>query len=137
MNVRSATHVQHIQREQGLLARARRPKASTVSDSVAGPEAPFLPGWLIWVAVAFQLADLVSAAWMIHERGAPAEINPIARAAYLRGGSPGLVALKGVVALAIALGLRDARRENRRGYAVAVLAVAAAAGAFGCWSNLP
>ena len=123
-----------MQRYRSLRAGAGRRQTS---DSAAGGEAPFLPTWLVWWAVAFQLADLASAAWMISERGAPAEVNPIARAAYLRGGAPALVGLKGVMAVAIALGLRDARRENRRDYAVVVLVIAAAAGAFGCWSNLP
>src|SRR5687768_5974824 len=87
----------------------------------SGREAPFFPRWLVWLAVALQLADLVSAAWMIRDRGAPAELNPIARIAYVRGGTSGLVALKGIMAVAATLGLLDARRENRRGYAQAVL----------------
>lgn len=123
-----------MQRDEHLLTDGYR---GGRAGSRSGREAPFFPRWLVWLAVTLQLADLVSAARMIHDRGVPAEFNPIARIAYVRGGTSGLVALKGIMAVAATLGLLDARRENRRGYAQAVLVTAAAAGAFGCWSNLP
>jgi hypothetical protein len=97
----------------------------------------FTPLWLVGLAAGFQLADLVSAVAMIAARGAGAELNPLAKVAYGWGGPSGLFGLKVIVAIATAAAVRDARRENRAGLARAVLAAAAAMGAFGWWSNVP
>ena len=101
----------------------------------AADSAPTLQG-LACLAVAFQTADLITGAWMMSTRGAVAEINPLARAAFGWGGVPALVALKAALALAATMAVQDARRERRPRLAQTVLVTAAGAGLFGWWSNL-